>query len=158
MPVIVSSGLLPVFNPMQMVFTRKMMHPDKLLQLKALCDAGIGYRRISKQLDVNINTCKSACRTYKLTKNLPPKVKRYKGTIQGRKQLEIQQYINDHKEFTRKDLIRDLQLHVSPQTITNYFKYRHLGRYNVKPKLIQTNSKKHILVDDQGSDDSDYIE
>ena len=97
------------------------MKPEILIELRALCDAGIGYRRISKQLGINLNTCKSACRKYRSTKNLGPKVKRYRGKIQGRKQLEIHSYMKDVANFTRKDIIDELDLHVSPTNNNRLF-------------------------------------
>lgn len=105
-----------------------MKEEDKI-KLETLIEAGHGYKFISKQLNINVNTCKSACRKYNLNKGLPPKVKDYKGKLSKRQPLEISRYIKQHMNITRRDIILDLNLDVTPTTLSNYFK-----RYNIIKK------------------------
>jgi transposase len=104
------------------------MTPEQKTKINALVDAGHTSQFIADQLELNRNTVKSYIHKYKLLKDLPPKVKEYKGVIQGRMQLELHEYIQNHPMATRREIIHDLDLQVSEMTITNYFKHRHIVR------------------------------
>ena len=93
------------------------MSPEELAKLRALHDAGHGYKFIANHLELNVHTCKSACRKYDLLKNLPPKGKAYRGKIQGRKQSDIHCYVKEHPVFTQRELIDDLNLDITQPTL-----------------------------------------
>jgi hypothetical protein len=112
------------------------MSPEILAKLRALHDAGHGYRFIANHMQLNLHTCKSACRKYDLLKNLPPKEKAYRGKIKGRNQSAIHRYIKEHPRFTQRELIDDLNLDITQQTVSNYFKYRGIKHKKAKKRLL----------------------
>ena len=63
------------------------------LTINALSDAGIKPMSISKQLGLSYETVKSNVKKRKLLKDLPPKVKLYKGKIKGKMPLQIKKYV-----------------------------------------------------------------
>jgi transposase len=70
---------------------------------------------------------------------LPPKEIRYKDLIQGRKQLEIKQYILWNPKDTLDDTINGCDLEVFKSTLRRY-----LTRYGMEPKV----AKSRIVISD----------
>jgi IS30 family transposase len=95
------------------------MKEDDKIKIRALADAHLSSANIANQLGLNRETVKSFIRKYNLTKDLPPKVKVYKGKIQGRKQLEVLNYIKEHPMDTRRDIIDALDLGIAPRTLSD---------------------------------------
>ena len=61
--------------------------------INALRTAGFSLYKIAKQLNIKYSTLKSHVANQNLLVTLPPKIKRYKGKIQGRDQLQIKKYL-----------------------------------------------------------------
>ena len=117
------------------------MKDDDALRIKTLRELGLGYKRIAKQLGMNVNTVASHCQMKAHLALLPPKEKKYRGAIQGRKQLEIKDYILKNPTATLNDIKIDCELNVTIATIGKY-----LNRFGMTRQI----AKKKIVVSDKG--------
>jgi transposase len=119
---------------------------DQKIIIRALADANISITDIANQIGIHRNTVGSFVAKYNLLKNLPPKIKKYKGKIQGRKQLQILKYIKEHPMDTRRDIIDALDLGIVPQTLSNYFKHQSIVRKKARrsPMISANNRAKRI--------------
>ena len=118
------------------------MKPDDAIRIKTLKDSGMGYKKIAKQLGMNAATIASHCQMTAHKALLPPKEKKYRGTIQARKQLEIKNYLLMNPTATLNDIKTDCELNVSLETIRKY-----LLRFGMPRRL----AKKKIVVSDINS-------
>jgi IS30 family transposase len=66
---------------------------DQRHDIDILRAAGMTLYKIAKQLNIKYSTLKAHIAKQNLLLTLPPKVKLYKGHIQGRKQLQIKRYL-----------------------------------------------------------------
>jgi transposase len=119
---------------------------DENLQIETLQAAGLGYRKIAKQLKINTNTVKQHIRRKNLISNLPPKVVVYKGAIQGRSPLQIKTYLFENPTATLQQIIAALDLNVSTSTLSRYLKHigfeRRAGAFG--PLLRDVNRVKRL--------------
>jgi len=107
--------------------------------INALTVAGIKPLAISRQLKLNYNTVKSYVAKWKLNKDLPPKIKLYKGKLKGRYPLQIKKYLIDNPLATLEQIMAALELPVSIAT---------LHRYLVKMDWPRQPAKREILLSD----------
>ena len=113
--------------------------PDIAIRIDALRKAGLGYQSIANQLELKKDTVAKHCQKVDHVKRLPAKEKQYKGKIQGRKQLQIKQYIQFNPTDTLQDIITGCELDVSKSTLSNYLK-----RFGMPCKV----AKKQIVISD----------
>ena len=115
-------------------------------QMIALREAGHTYSQISRLLNIPRSTISSACQKWDLTKDLPPKVKRYRGKIQGRDALRVSTYIREHPLATQRNVIEDLDLAVSTATLRRFFKHQGITRKTARraPLISASNRSKRV--------------
>jgi predicted transcriptional regulator len=102
----------------------------------------MGYGTIAKHLQMNPHTIASHYQMKANLLNLPPKDKTYRGAIQGRKQLEIKQYILMNPTATLNDIREGCNLNVTIATIGKYLKRFGMPRKVAKKKIVvQVNYK-----------------
>jgi transposase len=127
------------------------------IQIKALRTAGISLYKIARQLDINYSTLKSHVANQNLLATLPTKIKRYKGKIQGRDQLQIKKYLQYDPFATLAAIKEACGLDFSIMTIHRYLKYAKLDRTLAKRKILLSEAnrvkrlnfcKRMILKDD----------
>jgi transposase len=116
------------------------------LQIQTLEDAGFGYKKIAKQLDLKAGTVKKHIRKKKSIAGLEPKIKVYKGKLQGRYNLAIKQYITEHPFATLEQTITALNLPVSTTTLHRYLKHYGLDRKIAKRQVVlsEANRRKRL--------------
>jgi transposase len=105
----------------------------------------MSYRTISDQLGLHRNTVNSFCKKYTLLKDLPPAVKRYRGKIQGRKELEIKNYIHDHPMTTQFEMVKALGLEVSQQTLSRYLRHHHIMKKPERKGILVSIKNRELL-------------
>jgi hypothetical protein len=101
---------------------------DLPVQIKTLTDAGLGYKKIAKQLELNPVTVKKHIQKAKSIAGLPPKVKVYQGVLDGRYSLAIKKYVIEHPFATLEQTISALELPCSITTLHRFFKHYALER------------------------------
>ena len=107
------------------------------IQIDALSEAGIKPMQISKQLGLNYETVKKNIAKRKILTQLPPKIKLYRGKIQGRMPLHIKKYLMQEPTATLESIIAALNLTVSTST---------LHRYLVRMDWPRKPAKRQILL------------
>ena len=119
--------------------TLMKINQDQSIGIEALRKAGLGYGAIGKQLGIGKSTVAKHCQKMDHLSRLPPKEIKYRGLIQGRKQLEIKKYILWNPKNTLDDILNDCELGVSKSTLRRYLK-----RYGMEPKV----AKRRIVISD----------
>ena len=110
--------------------------------ISALRTAGVSLYKIAKQLHIKYSTLKSHVSNQNLLATLPPKIKRYKGKIQGRDQLKIKKYLQ-HDPFATLAAIKEAcELDVSIPTIHRYLEYANLDRTPAKRKILLSEANR----------------
>jgi transposase len=130
------------------------------IQIKALNEAGLGYKRIAKQLGLNRNTVQSYVRKMKATAHLPPKLKAYKGKITPRQQLKIKRYIIANPLATLDMIMEDVGLTISKPTLCRYLKRYGLERQVAEYQVIISDTNKRKRLDfarEMLQKDDDYL-
>jgi transposase len=117
---------------------------DVELQIKTLKDAGLTGYKIAKQLNLKMSTVYEFLKKIHLYGSLPPKVKLYKGKIQGPMQINIKRYLHENPTATLKQIICALNLGVAESTLCNYLKEFGLQRTAAKREVLlsRVNKKK----------------
>jgi DNA-binding MarR family transcriptional regulator len=110
---------------------------DHLHDIDILRAAGMTLYKIAKQLNIKYSTLKAHIAKQNLLP-LPPKVKLYKGHIQGRKQLQIKRYLEYNPFETLAAIKEACELDVGITTIHKYLK-------NAKLKEPSQNAKFYCL-------------
>jgi transposase len=105
---------------------------DVEVQIRALMDAGFNGYRIAKQLNLKNGTVYDFMKKVQLYGSLPPKVKLYKGKIQGPDQLNIKRYLNDNPTATLMQIKSALNLQVALSTLCVYLK-----KFGLEKKHLQ---------------------
>ena len=130
------------------------------LQIETLSEEGKGYRAIAKQLHLNVHTVKHHIRRKKLLADLPPKVVTYKGAINGRKPLQIKNYLYTNPTATLQQVISALDLDVSRATLCQYLKRVNIERRAALsgPILREANRVKRLaFAQDMLTKSDDYL-
>ena len=95
-------------------------------KIEALREAGLGYGEISKQVQLKKGTVAKHCQTKDHLSKLPPKEKRYRGSINGRNCLKIKQFIIANPTATLGDIHAACELTVSVSTLWRYLQHNDL--------------------------------
>ncbi len=109
---------------------------DTKVQVLALHDAGLSALRISRQLNLNVNTVKSFLHKFKLNRDLPPAIKRYKGYFQGRIPLQIKNYLSDNPTATTHQVLEALELSVSEDALNKWMNANNLTKKGCKAQYF----------------------
>ena len=110
--------------------------------IKALRTAKVSLYKIAQQLHIKYSTLKEHAKIVDYLATLPPKLKLYKGKIQGRDQLKIKKYLA-YDPFATLAAIKsacDLQVNIS--TICRYLKYAKLYRSPAKRKILLSEANR----------------
>jgi len=110
---------------------------DFAIRIDSLRTAGLGYGSIATQLGLKRDTVEKHYQKVDHVKRLPIKEKVFKGKIQGRKQLQIKQFIQYNPTGTLQDIITGCDLDVSTSTLSKYLK-----RFGMPCKV----AKKQIVI------------
>ena len=94
---------------------------DIAIRIDSLRTAGLGYGLIATQLNLKRDTVAKHCQKVDHVKRLPVKEKHFKEKIQGRKQLQIKQYIQFNPTDTLQDIITGCDLDVSTVNFVEIF-------------------------------------
>lgn len=116
------------------------IHHDDHIRIIALRDAGIGYGTIAKQLGFKKDTVAKHCQKTDHLSHLPPKEIKYHGKIQGRKQLEIKEYIMWNPLDSLHDIILGCDLDCSTTSL-----FRYLNRFGMDTHTAQ----RRIIISDE---------
>ncbi|MEY4861805.1 MAG: hypothetical protein RL059_1509 [Bacteroidota bacterium] len=119
---------------------------DTKVQVLALHDAGLSALRISRQLNLNVNTVKSFLHKFKLNRDLPPAIKRYKGYFQGRIPLQIKNYLSDNPTATTHQVLEALELSVSEDALNKWMNANNLTRKAAKRSILISDVNKQKRV------------
>jgi hypothetical protein len=106
------------------------------LQISTLKTAGLGYKRIAKQLDLNPVTVKMHIRKVVSLEGLPPKIKKYRGVLVGRYALAIKSYIIDNPFATLEQITAALRLPTHISTLQRYLKHYEMPRTIAKRQIL----------------------
>jgi hypothetical protein len=110
--------------------------------INALITAEISLYKIAKQLNIKYSTLKSHVSNQNLLAALPPKIKLYKGKIQGRDQLKIKKYLQYDPFATLAAIKEGCKLDVSISTIHRYLKYAKLERTLAKREILLSEANR----------------
>lgn len=115
---------------------------DLSQRIQALRDAGLGYKKIAKQLDLKVSTVRMHVKKLFLVDTLPPKIKLYKGKLETRQHLMIKKFIIANPTATLNDIkvACDLNIHVS--TLSRYLKSNGMRCKKAKFRLVLSNINK----------------
>jgi transposase len=119
---------------------------DVAAQIQSLRDSGLGYKSIGGQLDLKSDTVRKHCQKVAHLALLPPKEKRYRGTIKGRNPLRIKQFIRSNATATLTDIITACDLAVSPSTLSTYLKRAGMPKKVAKSRIVLSNVNKRKRV------------
>ena len=95
-------------------------------KIEALREAGLGYGKIAKQLQLKRGTVAKHCQKKDHLSKLPPKEKRYKGLIKDRDCLKIKQFIISNPTATLGDIHAACGLTVSMSSLWRYLQHNDL--------------------------------
>ena len=112
------------------------------IQIKALRTARVSLFKIAKQLDINYSTLKKHVANQALLASLPPKIKRYKGKIQGRDQLKIKKYLQYDPFATLAAIKEACELQCVISTLHGYLKHAKLDRTLAKRKILLSEANR----------------
>jgi transposase len=110
--------------------------------INTLRTAGISLYKIAKQLNIKYSTVKKHVANQNLLATLPPKIKLYKGKIQGRDQLKIKKYLQYDPFATLAAIKEACELDVSIPTIHRYLKHVNLTRTLAKRKILLSEANR----------------
>jgi hypothetical protein len=119
------------------VITKQHSHDINVLRT-----AAISLYKIAEQLNIKYGTLKKHVANQTLLATLPPKVKLYKGHIQGRDQLQIKRYIQYNPFATLSAIKEACELTISIVTLHNYLKYAKLERTLAKRKILLSEANR----------------
>lgn len=115
--------------------------------IATLRSAGVSLYKIAKQLDINYRTVKYHANKVDLLAALPPKIKLYKGKIQGRDQLKIKKYLQYDPFATLAAIKEACGLQVAISTLHGYLKYAKLERTLAKRKILLSEANRVKRLD-----------
>lgn len=122
------------------------MLQENKVAIATLTKAGHGYKFIARCLNLNPSTVKSHIRKVKSIEGLPPKVKLYKGKLDGRFQLQIKKYITENPFAANIEVVLALNLPVHPVTLGRYLNKHGMSRKIADRKILlsEANRKKRL--------------
>ena len=117
------------------------------VKVRTLMDAGLTGYKIAKQLNLKMTTVFDFLKKVHLYGSLPPKIKMYKGKIQGPMQINIKLYLFENPTATPKQIIFALNLAVVESTLCVYLKKYGLDREIAKREVLlsQVNRAKRLV-------------
>ena len=116
------------------------------IKIEAYREANWGYGKIATHLGYSRSTIAKHCQKIVALKNLPPRLKLYKGKIQGRKRLEIKQFILYNPKATLEDIKVACDLDCCISTIWSYLQKYGMLLKKAKYKIIISNTNKELRV------------
>ena len=100
----------------------------KAVEIRALRKAGLGYKKIGKQLDLKFSTVAKFCQKEAHLANLPPKEIKKKSMITTYQSITIKNYIEDYPIVTLAQIISACNLECSRATLCRYLKDNNFTR------------------------------
>jgi hypothetical protein len=106
------------------------------LQISTLQKAGLGYKKIAKQVELKPGTVKKHIQKVKSVSGMLAKEKTYKGSLKGRFALEIKNYVIENPYATLEQIKTALKLPVHVTTLQRYLKHYGLTRSIAKRQIL----------------------
>ena len=124
-----------------------IINDELSLQIQTLRDAGLGYKKISNQLNLNLSTVKKHCKRKFELEGLPPKIKRNKCSINARKPLIIKKFVIANPRATLLDIKYGCELNENVSTISRYLKKYGMESKKAKSRIVISDKNKKKRLD-----------
>jgi hypothetical protein len=127
-------------------YTPMKINNELSTKIEALREAGLGYGRIAKQLELKRGTVAKHCQKKDHLSKLPPKEARYQGSIKDRNCLKIKQFILANPTATLGDIHGACELTVSVSSLWRYLKHNDLQLRIAKKAICVSDVNKEKRV------------